>query len=71
MAATCSRRNPVMAVASSACSRAWNDAILGIKVQALEQGIARCEVTLNHDDASKPEDALKDMAAFKITVPRR
>jgi hypothetical protein len=47
------------------------EVILGIKVQALEQGIARCEVFLLHDDASKPEDALKDMAAFKITVPRR
>src|SRR5207244_3053072 len=45
------------------------EVVLGIKVKAIEKGMGTCRVFLMHDDLDQNE-ALEDMAAFKITAPR-
>jgi hypothetical protein len=45
------------------------EVVLGIKVQAVDQGQAKCKVSLMHDDMNEKE-SLEGMASFKITARR-
>jgi uncharacterized repeat protein (TIGR01451 family) len=44
--------------------------VLGIKVKAIEEGLATCHIHLVHDELREKE-VLDDMAAFRVTAPRR
>jgi uncharacterized repeat protein (TIGR01451 family) len=47
------------------------EVVLGIKVKATGKGLGTCRVFLMHDDLEQPDQALEDMASFKITATRR